>query len=644
MSICKIKLISIIGLMSDLDEVLKICGDSGIFQPDDVFKFYSNINKFKRITTEENPYTKHLKTLVNIFKTSDESLERVNIEDFHLSKKKIDEYIKNFCFKLDRLFNKKKKIEEKLSTSIKELNKLANFFGLNVRIEEILSCKSIKIRFGKISLENYNKLNIISEDDLFFYTCKKNNVDCWGIFFENMDEFEKTDKILSNLNFEEIKICYANKGTIEENTAKLEIICKNLQEEIKKINYKIKEFWRYQRSTCLKLYCKLEKLSIYYEMRKYAVHYRDNFIMTGWVSVEKHDEIFEKLDNVTSIDYSSETGDQLLKYSPPIKLKNFRIFKPFEFLIEMYGFPSYNEIDPTIFFALTYIIMFGVMFADLGQGLLVSAAGYLMWKMKKMKLGKILIPCGISSCIFGLIFGSVFGYERALDSFYKKVFNLEEKPIEIMASSNVIIYTAISLGIFLLIVAMILNVISLFEQNKKGEAIFSSNGICGIVLYIAAIFYFLDKFIFKFMVANNILYATIFIVVPVLLILLSEIFIKLLNKESNWRPTNWGDYITQSIFEFLEIVLSYVTNTMSFMRVGAFVLVHSGLMMAVFIIAESYGPVGYLITIIIGNIFVVVLETLLTGMQVLRLEFYELFSKYFKGSGRVFKPVESNLN
>ena len=118
-----------------------------------------------------------------------------------------------------------------------------------------------------------------------------------------------------------------------------------------------------------------------------------------------------------------------------------------------------------------------------------------------------------------------------------------------------------------------------------------------------------------------------------------EILIKIVNKEKNWKPESWADYLPQSFFERCEVVLSYVTNTMSFLRVGAFVLVHAGMMMVVFTIADMFSGGGYIIAVVVGNIVVTALEALVAGIQVVRLEFYEMFSKFFEGQGRPFTPV-----
>ena len=131
------------------------------------------------------------------------------------------------------------------------------------------------------------------------------------------------------------------------------------------------------------------------------------------------------------------------------------------------------------------------------------------------------------------------------------------------------------------------------------------------------------------------------VVLPFMLIFFSEPLGDLVNGEKDWQPESWGGYIVEKIFESIEVLLSYVTNTMSFLRVGAFVLVHAGMMMVVFVLAETVGGgVGYALVVIVGNVLVMVLEALLVAIQVLRLEYYEMFSRFYSGEGRVFEPVK----
>jgi V/A-type H+-transporting ATPase subunit I len=302
--------------------------------------------------------------------------------------------------------------------------------------------------------------------------------------------------------------------------------------------------------------------------------------------------------------------------------------------------PSYNEIDPTTFVAITYVILFGMMFGDFGQGLCVSIIGYLMWKFKRMALGKALIPCGISAAFFGLVFGSVFGFEEALNPLYKMLFNLDERPISVMnpATTNMVIISAVVIGVTLVLVAMLINIYSSLKRKHYGNALFGPNGVAGFVFYGSLVVGFGGQVAFGWHLVNT-AYILCCFILPLVIIIFREVLGGLMEHSPDWKPESWGGYIVQQCFELFEVLLSYASNTISFLRVGAFVLVHAGMMMVVFTLANMASGAPYVIIIVFGNIFVMGLEGLLVGIQTLRLEFYEMFSRFFDGEGRPYNPV-----
>lgn len=169
------------------------------------------------------------------------------------------------------------------------------------------------------------------------------------------------------------------------------------------------------------------------------------------------------------MEVSFKGGQEAKKHNPPTKIKNAGIFRPFEFFVDMYGMPNYNEFDPTPFVAITYTILFGIMFGDLGQGPCIAIVGFLMWKLKKMAIGKILIPCGISSAFFGLVYGSVFGFEEWLNPMYEAmgIAGSHGKPIHVMdgATSQLVIYATIGFGALLIMIAMGIGIVSNIKQG-----------------------------------------------------------------------------------------------------------------------------------------------------------------------------------
>ena len=302
----------------------------------------------------------------------------------------------------------------------------------------------------------------------------------------------------------------------------------------------------------------------------------------------------------------------------------------------MYGTPAYSDIDITPFVAITYTVLFGMMFGDLGQGAVLALAGFLMWKLKKMELGKILIPCGIASMCFGFLFGSVFGYEEMLDPVYHAL-GWRGKPMSVMDSINTVLLIAIAIGVGLMVAAMLLNIYACLKRKKFGEALFSQNGVVGLMMYLAGC-----NLASGFMggpapLPNSV--AGVILGVCAVLLMFKEIPIGMIDKHPNWKPESIMDFVLQNLFELLEYILSYLSNTVSFLRVGAFVLVHAGMMMVVFSLA---GESENLFVIILGNILVIALEGLLTGIQALRLEYYEMFSRFYEGGGKAFVPATLN--
>jgi len=482
---------------------------------------------------------------------------------------------------------------------------------------------------------------------MLFFPCTVDEKACWGVYFAPLENIAEIDRKFAGLYFERLWLNQIN-GTPETERDTIKGLIDEANKELERINKKIENFWKTQKDQCLRFYTKLEEMNTYFGIKKYVSKYNESFILVGWIPEDQEENFSRQLSDVYGIEFSIEKADNEEKHSPPVKLKNNRFSRPFESFVEMYGLPSYNEIDPTVIVSILYTLLFGIMFGDFGQGIVLSVVGALMWKFKKMMLGKILIRCGFSASIFGLIYGAVFGLEHALDPVYKLLFNLDKKPVDVLEPKTVmiIIVLAVILGATTILLSMILNIYSSFRRKNYENAIFGQNGIAGILFY-GSLMIGMGSMVLG---ANLMSLPYIFglIVLPLVLIFFKEPLGKLLARKPDWRPEKWGEYIVQNSFEMFEIMLSYITNTMSFLRVGAYVLVHAGMMMVVFTIAEIVpgGIIGYTIVAVFGNIFVIALEGLLVGIQVLRLNFYELFSRFFDGQGRPFTPIkvsEENL-
>jgi V/A-type H+-transporting ATPase subunit I len=122
----------------------------------------------------------------------------------------------------------------------------------------------------------------------------------------------------------------------------------------------------------------------------------------------------------------------------------------------------------------------------------------------------------------------------------------------------------------------------------------------------------------------------------------SEALQHLVNGHKPAVEGGFGMYSVQSFFEMFEVLISMLSNSVSFVRVGAFAVAHAGLTVVIFIMARLISPghgVGYWIVVALGNLFIIGFEGLIVGIQTMRLEYYEFFSKFFSGGGVQYHPL-----
>ena len=345
---------------------------------------------------------------------------------------------------------------------------------------------------------------------------------------------------------------------------------------------------------------------------------------------------FEKdVANDTNLYCILEDDNNNVVHQPPTKLKNPKLFKPFEMFVRMYGLPAYNEIDPTVFVGITYAFIFGAMFGDAGQGLCLLIGGYLLYHFKKLDLAAIVSCAGFFSTIFGLLFGSFFGFEDLIPALWlRPVDSMTTVPF--IGKLNTVFIIAIGFGMLLILVTMVFHIINGMKAHDPENTWFDTNGLAGLVFY-GAIVLILVLFMTGHALPAGIVIALMF-VIPLVLIALKEPLSKLVQKRADFMPKEKGMFIVQTVFEMFEVLLSYFSNTLSFVRIGAFAVSHAAMMEVVLMLAGAEAGTPNWIVIVLGNIFVCGMEGLIVGIQVLRLEYYEMFSRFYKGTGREFKP------
>lgn len=636
----KMKLVKVSGPLNTFNSVCVNLIESESFHPSSASKSFSSGMGFVPFADDSN-YSKSLAQLNEIAEKSGVPLNLVKLSEQSDLEDIESEYISEIEERLEQYNTEISSLNEQQEACLAGIQSLEHFKGLDVDVEEISECRFIKVRFGHMPKESYEKLNTIYKDNpyVFFYRCSEDERDYWGTYFAPIDRVDEIDGIFAFLYFEPIHIPGAA-GTVDEAIDEYSRSIEIITSQIDKTDKGIRDYIEQEKEHLDLTYSKLVYLEAISSLRSYAVQNEKGFVLLGYVPDNGFTALKRKIIGIdgVSIEYedikrNAEIANVPVKYKHRSKLMHFLV-EPYQFYVDMYGTPSYSDLDITAFVAITYTVLFGIMFGDLGQGFVLSVIGFLMWKFKKMGLGKILIPCGISSMFFGFMFGSVFGFEEMLDPVYEKL-GWAGKPMAVMENINTVLLIAIAIGVGLMCVAMLLNIYACIKRRQFGEALFSQNGAAGLLMYLAGV-----NLASGFMNGPSPIPKSVCIsvlIVCAFLLFIKEIPIGLIDRHPDWKPESISDFVLQNLFELLEYVLSYLSNTVSFLRVGAFVLVHAGMMMVVFSLA---GEKENIFVIILGNILVIALEGLLTGIQALRLEYYEMFSRFFDGSGISFEPIK----
>lgn len=622
MSVERMKLISLTGKEENLDYVIaNILLNSGI-QLEDALKvlqkgwkltYYTYNSEIKELKTKVENIIKQLEIPNNSEKCSLKS----SLDDIKENINKIDTQISD---KFAEISEKQEEISN-LNENIKPIEHLKN---LNIELDKLYKLKYMNFRYGKLSQEAYLQVkNEMDTLDAVVYELEENEDEVWIMYFMPDTLTSKVDSYFQVLKFERIWLPDEVQGKPIDFLQRVKEEINKDKEEIDRVQNEIKEAKEKYAKELLMYKQQLELLEKINNVKKFMAH--DNkgaFYIVGWIPMQNLKKILPQLDKL-EIEYVIKNHDEVVS-TPPTKLKNNILFKPFESIVKMYGTPNYTEMDPTVFVAITAFIMFGFMFGDVGQGAVILVIGLILSKLKK-SLGPIFIAGGISAIIFGFVYGSVFGSEDIIKGIL---------PSPMDNITNMLIY-GIATGAILIIIAMIFNIKNGLKNKDLARVFFDKNGLAGLVFYITVLLLIVGLLL-NGQMAISLSICLVLIILPLVLILFKDKIDSLLNKKKEKQNVS----IIEKIFELIEMLLNIASNTISFVRLAAFAINHVGLCMAVYILGNMIGGSGSYIVIAIGNVLVIALEGLIVAIQVLRLEYYELFSRFYAGDGKEYTPIE----
>jgi V/A-type H+-transporting ATPase subunit I len=350
----------------------------------------------------------------------------------------------------------------------------------------------------------------------------------------------------------------------------------------------------------------------------------------------------------------------------PVQMRHGAFVRSFERLVVSYGTPLYGTIDPTPVVAVFFVLLFALMFGDLGQGAVILALGWVLagGRIKAVRRWKGLAPIlkavGGASMFTGLLYGSVFSEDTLLVRPTRWLTGLFGQPMDRLVAvlptdgfGRFLAFFAFTLGVGVLLnsLGLVINIYNRWRLGQYERAFFGKTGLAGAVFFWYGLFFAL-----RLVLGGTAVWAdALGLGLPLLSMALGP---GLLDR---WRQARRGlddgdeeaadgaagaeqaIGVVSFLVEIIEILAYYLSNTVSFLRVGAFALAHAVLSLSVFTLSDlvggvAGGPLWSFIVILIGNLVILVLEGMIVAIQVTRLHYYEFFSKFLTETGQEFRP------
>lgn len=641
------RLVELMVLKQDIQNVLLYLGKEGDFQFQNDVRGEAEPNEDRALFEKLS----HVRSFLGI----------ADLDGYHAPLELPTQEDRDACNHLIELAEQIHQKELSLSDNLKRVSDASteaqSFANLKVSYSELESLSFLTMRIGKIAPASYDSLvkavgnravilKLGEDGSRIMAACSKNA------------RFA-LDTELKAHHFVELAVPADFKGIPDDMLATLAAQKEEAQKAFDEVQEERRNFALAHEEQLKKLLQAFSLMSQVHAVQDGLESTQFVYRLTGWIPAYASRDMMKRIDAIT------EGRAALREYAPdevaavvsgqekvPTKLKHGKIVSNFERMVFSYGSPLYGTIDPTPFVALFFTLLFGLMFGDAGQGFVFLLIGILMHrKLFKLdgweKFGIVFMAIGISSMIMGILTGEVFANAELLAPFSRWVTGLFGTPrdqiLPMMPSGDsqsimrmfMFFGFAVGVGFIINTTGLVINIINQFALKHYGKALFSKTGLTG-----ACFFWYVVVFALRlaFLGHSPALYDWIIIGTLLLLTAFGEPLTRLVDGERPVLEDGLGTAIISAVVEVIEIVSSYLSNTVSFLRVGAFALAHAVLgyiIETLCVMAPAWG--GILISIV-GNAIVVVLEGMVVSIQVVRLQYYEFFSKFFNETGREFKP------
>jgi len=611
-----------------LKETIEYIGDKGEFHltkvEDENLKQPRTGEKINKLSQQKNKIEK----IIDYFGIEPEPIEAVAVKP-----EEVEKAAKNFVERFNRELNKREEHKKNLEKEEFELDIVAELLSLlpdmDFDIRNLFEGQYFNMAGGTIPADEKESLQDVKdvEEVFIFHSTSIRDVIPVIIFYPGQEE-ERFKRVSNRIRFSRLDRFDDFEGPINDCKESVEIEFWEINEKRTQLKSDILDMGEDGRQNLLRLNKRLEtaikELRWIQRMGQTKnVYFINTYIPTS--SARKIKKDIENDENLYIIEEKKVRRNSSEAEETPVRLSNPEFISPFESLITTYGVPSYKGIDPTIPTMLTFLVMFGIMFADIGHGLVLFLGGGALWFFSFLRrFSYYLLYMGIAAMIFGILFGEFFG-TNLLDPVWFSPFENTENALLL----------GLYFGIFMVSTGFFLRMIENLVNRDYEELLLSAEGLPGFVFYVSII-------LILYSIMQGRTGSLIYSVAAVTVLSLLVIAFGRPVKEALSTGLQ-SDTLLESLVEILHISIAVISNTLSYIRVAAFNIGHVILTLSILRISQTLGGEstgGRISMLILGNLGIILLEGLIVFIQTLRLEYYEFFSRFFMAGKKAYKPVE----
>ena len=640
---------SIICVKKETEAVLEALSSFGEFHIEkaseikSVSDYDQNIQRAEEALVNINELTKHLiiqkATLTDIFKVAKPTKLQVSSENWQTLQEATILQISNLKGIFDELNNTLTSLQEKGAYLYHLKRMLTTIYEMGADLEAIEELKLINVTIASVPHKNFPHLQVaLTEIPVIIRRCrltKETEFLCFAMAAKYKSNIERA-----------LKTHHAEIFLIPENLPRdISLALKKVEnqqeennEEEKKISSELKKLDTDNHHKIITWKESIENILVLLQAQKTMLQSGRLAVLKGFVPRQNFQSLSDKIQ--TSLNGKALVLENQSPQNLPTKIVHNRFVRPYEEITKLYGLPHYEEVDPTSIIAITFPLIFGLMFGDIGHGLvLLIGGGILGFLIKREQTIKnicwILASCGAIAVFTGILFGEFFG---------KQLF----APLWFSPFDNVFTFLIFSLfvGVAQIMSGLVLEMTNFFLKHNPIDAVLTS--VPKIAFYSGSVYLLaVYQLNFSAWLSGPIL----LVLVPIIILILGKPIFFALSKPSTVTDEEKNDENSfgQRLFESGDLITRLLSNTMSYTRILALLMAHWALVLVVYVVAGLIGSTSVLTAIlsgfiiVAGNVFVIALEGLIVFIHTMRLHFYEWFSKFYEGTGVEFAPFKQNF-